>query len=297
MSGVSQVNGTILFTCEWRGPNNNGKFFSQGSLHTKLVRLNFQNAKTRISIQIPQNISPSTPQRLSFTCRHPNNEETYPDTLSVTIEKMRGLKIQACIDEVAQRGPTIRSEREIPLQSPNNFEAGQTYHLVLSSDDFSLSATLIKLDHHALKKAKDELNDLLFSLLSQQMGIAIFEFALICPQVPEHDPSVAVNNVGLCAIQNEIDKIDPNSLESSMEIIRFLQRSGNEMALKQECLKMVGSQGIVNIFARTLEGLILGNIPPEVKKLVNEISKRRNEAVHQNVDGFEPTKTYMKSFD
>lgn len=279
MSGVAHVNETILFTCGWSGPNNNGKSFSEGRLHTKLVRLNFHNANTRISVQIPKNISPSAPQQLSFTCRNPNNQETHPDTLSVTIEKVRGLKIQACIDEVAQIGPTIRSEREVPLQLPENFEAGQTYHLLLSSNDFCFAAKLIKLDLHAVKKAKDELKDLLYSQLTVQMGIAIFEFALTCLELPEYDPSVAAEKVGSGAIQNEIDKIPPNFLVSSMEKIRLLQRSGNEKALNQECLKMVGSQGIVNIFARTLEGLMMGNVPPEVTKRVNEVSRYNKEIV------------------
>ncbi|MBJ7450212.1 MAG: hypothetical protein JHC93_07645, partial [Parachlamydiales bacterium] len=148
---------------------------SQGGLEVKVVDLLFKDAKTEISVHLPDNINSSTPQKFPFTCRKyhqteveingrrfkPLLKETTPDLLSVTIDQIRNLKVRAGIFErgrpigpkimdssgkISQQQTVRRSDRDINLEVPKDMEIGQTYSLVVSSIGTSLSACFVKKD-------------------------------------------------------------------------------------------------------------------------------------------------------
>ena len=163
----------IILNFGWEGPSSWHGGWSHGGLDVGVVDLIFKNAKTHISVHIPDNISTFAVKKLPFTCRRyhetecelkgrkfkPLAQETHPDSLKVTIEQIRNLTIKAGIfEESPHKGPAImdrfgkmtrekyilRSDREIKLEVPEELEIGQTYTLVFTSNDFSFSARLLK---------------------------------------------------------------------------------------------------------------------------------------------------------
>lgn len=99
-------------------------------LNIGVIDLVFKDAKTAVSIHLPENIHPTEPQKFRFTClRGP--KETHPESLSVTVEQIRNLTIKIGLINIA-------------LEIPDALEVGETYDLVVSSCDLPLSARLIK---------------------------------------------------------------------------------------------------------------------------------------------------------
>jgi hypothetical protein len=175
----------IILNFGWEGPSSWHGGWSHGGLDVGVVDLVFKNAKTEISVHIPDNISLSTVKKLPFTCRRyhetecelngrkfkPLTQKTYPDSLNVTVEQIHNLTIKAGIFEKSpHKGPAImdsssgkitreervlRSDREIKLEVPKELEMGQTYSLVVTSSDLSLSARLLK-EERANGAMKDE---------------------------------------------------------------------------------------------------------------------------------------------
>lgn len=148
----------IILNFAWTGPNIWRGGSSRGGLDVGVVDLIFKGATTDISIHLPENINPVTPQKFSFTCRK-SLKETHPDSLRVTIEQIHNLTIKAGFFEkgrsigpmvmdfsgkITQQQPLRRSDREVRLDIPDNLELGQIYSLVVSSNDLSLSARLVK---------------------------------------------------------------------------------------------------------------------------------------------------------
>ncbi len=148
----------IVLNFAWTGPNTWCGGCSGGGLSVGVVDLIFKDAKTNISVSLPENINPTTPKKLSFRCRKPLGE-TRPDSLGVTTEQVRNLTLKAGVFEkgrpigprvmdssgkITQQETVTRSDRAIDLEIPQEFESGKTYSLVVSSDDLSLSARLVK---------------------------------------------------------------------------------------------------------------------------------------------------------
>lgn len=163
----------IVLNFAWTGPNIWHGGSSRGGLDVRVVDLVFRGAKTDISVHLPQNINPVAPQKFSFTCRKyhdtemelsgrrfkPLAKETHPDSLCVTTEQVRNLTVKAGFFErgrpigpkvmdssgrITQQETVRRSDRNVRLEIPEELELGQTYNLVVSSEDLSLSARLVK---------------------------------------------------------------------------------------------------------------------------------------------------------
>ena len=163
----------IILNFGWEGPSRWRGGWSHGGLDVDSVGLEFKGAKTAISVDIPDNISTIIAQKLPFTCRRyheaelelnsrafkPVTKETHPDSLKVTVEQIRTLRVKAVFfEESPRKGPAImdssgqitrekyvlRLDREVKLKLPEELEIGQTYTLVVTSNDLSLSARLTK---------------------------------------------------------------------------------------------------------------------------------------------------------
>ncbi|MCB1112675.1 MAG: hypothetical protein H7A37_05685 [Chlamydiales bacterium] len=168
---MSAVNNTIIISFAWEGPNTWRGGVSHGGLDVRVVDLKFKDAKTKISIHLPQDINPSTAEKYSFTCYRyhdqtedrnvkPLLKETNPQQLKVTIEQIRNLVIQAgffekgrpigpkimnsVTGEITQQQTVLKSDRKVELELPEELEIDQTYTLVVTSRELSLSARLIK---------------------------------------------------------------------------------------------------------------------------------------------------------
>lgn len=170
----SAISEKIILNFCWQGPSDwRGGLFN-GGMDAKIVDLIFKDAKTEISVHIPEKISPSIIKKLPFTCRRyretewelngqkfkPLAKETHPNLLQVTVEQIRHLTIKVGIfEESPHNGPAImdsfgritrekrvlRSDTEIKLEGLEGLEIGQTYNLVVTSNNnFSFSARLLK---------------------------------------------------------------------------------------------------------------------------------------------------------
>lgn len=164
---------SIIINFGWKGPNTWRGGWTKGGLDAKVVDLLFKDAKTEISVHIPDHISPEKVQKLPFTCRRYHDKEsnlngrkfklldkeTHPQLLKITAQQVRNLTIKAGIFEKSPRqGPptmdssgritreeyVLRSDREIKLQVPSDLEIGKTYCLEITSKDFSFEARLVK---------------------------------------------------------------------------------------------------------------------------------------------------------
>ncbi len=156
----------VILNFAWEGPNRCRGGSSAGGLDIWVVDLAFAGAKTAISVAIPENINPAIARKFPFTCRHMLGQtgivqrETHPDLLRVTVEQVRSLTLKAGVFEKgrpigpitldpltgrrSQQETLRRTDRSVELKLPEKLEIGQTYKLVVTSEDLSLSARLIK---------------------------------------------------------------------------------------------------------------------------------------------------------
>ncbi len=160
----------IILNFAWEGPNTrSGRSFRE-SQDIRVIDLAFKGAKTDIIVYLPENISPVTPKKFSFTSREPF-KETHLDSLSVTIEQVRSLVLNACVFEkeretgsvvmnplrrIIQDENLIRRAKPIGLEIPKELELGQTYNIVVSSLGFSFSARLVKEESLASVKQEED---------------------------------------------------------------------------------------------------------------------------------------------
>ncbi len=160
----ASVSDKIIVNFAWVGPNTSSGGSSRSGLDVRVVDLVFKGAKTKISVHLPENINPAGAQKFPFTCLRYHEmgvaKKTSPESLRVTIEQIHNFTVRVGLFEMGRPiGPKImdsstgeitkqqtvrRSDRDVRLEIPEAFEIGQTYSLVVSSDDLSLSARLIK---------------------------------------------------------------------------------------------------------------------------------------------------------
>lgn len=182
-STTSSLGDKLCLNFYWQGPNQWNGGCSHNGLDVKVVDLLFKGAKSEFSVNLPENINPNTPRKFSFTCRRYQegeidpfgqrkkilSKETRPASLSVTIEQVRNLTLKAGYFEkgraigpivmdyhtgrVSQQQTVRRNDRKVALELPDELEGGQTYNLIVSSRDLSLTASLVK---SAPQTAKDE---------------------------------------------------------------------------------------------------------------------------------------------
>ncbi len=179
-SASNQTNQKIVFNFRWEGASTfNGGCF-QGGSEIGVVDLVFKNAKSTTSVSIPDDLSPHSVKKLPFTFKKYREntgssdtrlltKETQPYSLKATIEQIESLTIYAGIfTQSPIKGPAtlddkgkitygkrvMRSDREVPFEKPKKLEMGQTYTLIVTSKDSSLSAHLEK-----ESKVNDSINE------------------------------------------------------------------------------------------------------------------------------------------
>jgi hypothetical protein len=148
----------IVLNFAWEGPNTWHGGISSGGLDLLVVDLLFKEAKTQVSVHLPEKINPDTPRKFSFTCRK-FLRQTKPDSLSVTVEQVRNLALKAGRFEKGKPcGPVVmdssgritqqqtlkRSDKDIKLEVPEELKPGKRYTLVVTSVDLALSARLVE---------------------------------------------------------------------------------------------------------------------------------------------------------
>lgn len=152
----------ITFCFGWKGPTSQQGGQPPERLDVETVKLVFKSAKTDISVPLPKSPAdlalPNSPyKKCLFRCRkyserlHDDRKvkiltkETHPDLLSATVEQINNLTIKAKILRITPEKDRHQSNREIKLKLPEVLEIGQTYCLLVASDEnLSLSAGLIK---------------------------------------------------------------------------------------------------------------------------------------------------------
>lgn len=297
------ASGKVTLNFEWRGPSSR----QEGSLgkgsEVGVVDLIFQNAKTAISVHIPNNLPADAAKQLPFTCQR-DFKETYPESLCVTIEQIEHLTIKAgFFEESPNKGPKImdfsgkvtqeksvlRSESEVTLEKPEKLEIGQTYRLVMTSNkNLSLTALLVKEDTQLIRDQK-ELLDLLNNLLLPLMGGKVVEFGLTLLRVLPSVSQLKINdNVSPeKVIETEINKIQKEPLKELMATVRTIkaasvgksqkESSAMEKGAAKLCFDLIGSDGLTNIMRSYLKAIAGENIPNDIQDIIDEISEHFKE--------------------
>ena len=331
---ASIQSGKIILNFGWKGPNKSDGGWSQGGLDVSVVDLKFKDAKTEISVHIPDEISPSKVQRLPFTLRKygekewelndhkfkPLLKETHPESLQVTVEQIHNLTIKAGIFEkspyqgnaimdssgkITRETRILRTDSDVKLEIPKELEIGQTYCLLVTSNDlFPIKARLVKENKSSTKDDEaqfildqTELYEILGPLLHPLMGIKVMEFGMKLMTIssnstPNINSLLGDKTLGIQAIKAEIGKLEKSALKELMIKIRAskiecqnkpLQRDALEKEGVKACFNAIGPEGLANIMRSNLEALIQGNIPSEMKLLIDDIAKRFKEICLKNV--------------
>lgn len=324
---ASITNDKIILNFGWQGPNSKYGGWSEGGLDVRVVDLLFKNAKTEISVHIPEKISPIAVQKLSFTCRRyheqewelngrkikPLAKESHPDLLNITIEQIRNLKIKAgFFEESPHKGSVItnnsgvitrekrelRSDRDVKLEVLEKLEIGQIYSLVITSNNLSLSARLIKeeevpvtqtsaAEDAQLSLDQTELFQLLGDILLPLMGVKVMEFGIKLMTVSSGNNlamnSIADQTLGIEALKSEINKIEKNALKELMikvqasiaawESKSLLEQNALEKEAFKACFNAIGDQGLINIMRSNLTALVQDN-NLSIRTIIDELSIR-----------------------
>lgn len=327
---TAATDGKLSINFGWEGPNQWRGGWANGGLDANVIDLQFGGAKTKISVHLPDNISPSTPQRFPFLCRRVE-KETQADILDVTLEQIRNVTIKVGIfEESPNQGPAImdsrtyiitrekrirRSDNIIKLDLPENLETCQTYSLVVTSKStgYSFSARLVKgglpvstptpakEENSSLTTDQNELLLLVQGGLLALMGTKTMEFGIKImtagcnTQIRTH-PNMQEQAVslGIQVIQNEIKKIDENTLKEPMLKIRALrallqsqsetQKKIVEKAIFKECYNTIGSWRLANMLRNQLESLVVGPISLQVRSIIEELATRFQEICLKQVN-------------
>ncbi len=186
---ATAVNEKVTLNFAWMGPNsrNGGSF--QGGRDVLAVDLMFKNAKTAVSVRLQEGINPLKPQRYAFVCRKQSGAESYPDSLRVSIDQIHNLRVKAAFYEkgrsigprimdssgkITQEHTLLKSYNKVKLEIPEELEIGQTYCLIVTSVDLSLSARLVK----EVDIPREETRQDPFQKRMQQMGEALIREGL-----------------------------------------------------------------------------------------------------------------------
>ncbi len=301
----------IVLNFSWQGPTHWRGGAANGGEEISAVSLVFQEAKTRISVFLPDNISPTIPTPFKFSCYRGSSYPTTPDSLRVTIEQIKKLTLTAIVlDKSPRPGPAImdefgkvtqqeflrRTDQCIPLKIPEVLEKGQTYRLIVSSDTYlHCSAELVKetispaQEEDLYLAAKQELFSVFGSLFLVAMGVRGMELATRLALLPSGQ-FLSVNFPsqgevpGVTAIKEAIDQIDKNKLIPLLETVRCLQitwtsapsseRTVLEQKLFKLCCESLGAIGIANMMRSNLMLLMPKNVPQDVEEAINEIVTR-----------------------
>ncbi len=161
--------GKITLDCFWNGPNKLDGGWTQGGLDVGVIDLIFQNSQSTFSVNLPPNLPTTKPTKVSFVMRKPSKFvlETHPDKLQVTIEKLSGLTLKVGYIDKSPKSGNIktlhpngqwesnliarRTDSPLKLKMPDEWIAGEHYHLYISSsENLELRAQIVK----AKKKTK-----------------------------------------------------------------------------------------------------------------------------------------------
>lgn len=313
MSAMSSA-GKIVVYFGWKGPTTSHGGWQKGGLDVGSIDLIFQEARTRVSVILPDRIDPALTNRISFTCRRPIGEssfanETHPNALSLTIEQVRHLKLNAAFLEKSpvsnwtmmdQQGRITREERilrtdqKVGLTIPDNLEAGKTYLLEVTSKDLSLSARLVEEqpEDPSYDQYKLELFQLIGGVLLPLMGMKMAEFSIKLMDLPEArnfiaSPNINPKTIGTSFIQKEIDQIDKQTLKELAEKLRQAKatlsnksledRISSEKEIVKACFNALGPNSLQGIMRSNLERIIRSEITPGMRALIESISARFQE--------------------
>lgn len=326
-SSTSATN-KIILNFGWIGPNTWKGGWSKGGLDVRVVDLKFKDAKTEFSVHLPANISPAKVEGFSFTCRRYRtglnignrvlDKETQPDSLSVTIEQIQNLTINARIFEksswegnamldssgkIIREERILKSDRTVGLKIPEALEIGKTYRLLITSVDLDLTARVELFEEEKIPESipappkedaqltldRDELLPLLVGMVLGLMGLKLMEFGQRLKTLPSR-PNLVTNSPmgdqtnGLGVIKEQIKKMDKDVLKELLVEIRTLRAEWNRVSVGERpavdkkmfraCVRVIGSDGLVNLMRTNIKSIIKSTIPPDVETLIQEVSVR-----------------------
>lgn len=290
----------VTLTFGWSGEISKGK----GAVEIKIVDLLFKDAKTKISVHLPDNLPTTSLQKLPFTCTriHSIPSETRPERLNVTIEQVQNLTLQAGYFEKGQDEKScVRKDSRISIDHFQSLEVGKQYRLVITSKDLELKASLVKEETPSfcipeIPKSQEKSQriideEYLFPLLEQRlifvMGlhVLLFNKALLPYRGKvQIKQDIDPGSLPVAAIKTAITKLDVKKLQDLMETVRELRKKCENVQgqTKQDLekttsiliLKTFGDQGLKDMMSGILEPLIEGTISQEVKGIIEDICSK-----------------------
>jgi hypothetical protein len=293
------ANDKIIVNFGWKGPSSWHGGALQGGLDIGVVQLFSPLITSGVSISIPDGISPEVHRCLPFTVRKysvlPNghnmlSSESQPQSLILKIDQVKNLTLKAGVFEKSPHsGPSVmdssgkvtqelrllRSDRDVPLVLPSNFEIGATYCLqVTSGAGLTIKAALVK---EEAQKADDEkavnpktldqleLHKLLEGVLVPLMILKQCEYGMKAMMTgkPADLQKISERNEAIAALKEAINKINTETLKELMVKVRALRSSwdkkpaSEQKALEKECFKLcftaLGDKGLENLMSSCLK--------------------------------------------
>lgn len=315
MAASSDV-GKVTMHFGWIGPTTWRGGWKNGGLDVGCIDLLFQNAATQVSVILPDGLDSKKFNALPFTCRRKLPwKETHPTALSLKIEQIRHLQLNAIILEkspvstwtmmdqcgnITHDTRILRFDRKVDFHVPSDLETGKTYILEVTSDDLSLSARLVEAPSESVLSAEDEafahdqreLFELLGGVLLPLMGIKLSEFTIRMLQTSAASTFMANTNInpqtiGAEVIQKEIQKIEKPVLKQLAEDLRqakaahpsksLEERAAIEKKIVKACFDAMGQNSLQTIMRSNIESVIQSKITPELQKLIESIAARFQE--------------------
>lgn len=292
-------------------------------LSIQVVQLVFQNSGAEVSVNLPQEPPKKRLSSLRFICDFGSRRNT-SERLNVEIKLVRTMEVKVGVFEPGpSRGPRMmspsgevfcqetvrRRDHSIPLTLPKDFEIGQKYQLVVSSNDLSPTAALVREgeppstttvgalleDMHSpvfwtrytqqeraerleLQRAKLKLTFLLScNLTSMVRGkksecIERLEAQHIECRI---NKDVEIMKLEGEAVDEAVDNLESQALLGwAREIERLTQESGTKPSDNQ-CLQLacpiLGTAGFGTIMRSILNATFFDSSPPEAAPLIQDV--------------------------
>lgn len=315
--------GKVVVYFGWKGPTTWHGGWQNGGIDVGSIDLVFKDAITRVSVRLPEDMDPTATSRLSFTCRKSPGRETHPNALSLTIDQIRQLTLNAAFLEKSpvsnwtmmdERGNITRderirrSDRKVSLNIPDNLEAGKTYLIEVSSKELSLSARLVEEPSKTAHSPEDqtcdrdqlELFQLLGGILLPLMGCKMAEFSIRIMHTSSAPNFIAKSNInsqtiGTDFIKKEIGKIEKQTLKELAEKLRqakvvhqsksLKDRVSIEKEIIKACFDAMEPNSLKAIMRSNLESVVRSEITPDVRELIESISARFQEICMNQISG------------
>lgn len=295
MTASTTTDNKLTVDFVWKGPNR----IQEGEV--QVIHLKFKEAKSEISVHLPEEMSPGKVRSLPFTLLRYREgtertlsdgrivrelqSETHPDSLRVTSDQIANLTLQLdvlgsstgkkrSVDQSEDQDVTLTS-RSVNLEMPGELEMGKKYSIVISARELSLSARFVKvvLEEPEMISGKKDLAKVLSNLLMPWIASNVVAFGIKVKELPDQAlEGLTVirppteQEIGKITIEKELNRIDPEILKPLLDRIRSSQAEcqGKNLLEQAALQKPMFKECFETIGAQGFKRIMRANLEPFV---------------------------------